>query len=97
MIQISKEEDLELENIVSLIIFIVGLAAFIYFIYRYKKTEEIVEKRVHGRNAFIALVIVFGEVYMKIVEAFPDLKILAAIIAAGIMLKATELFRGKRK
>lgn len=86
-----------MENIISLVIFIAGLGAFIYFIYRYRQTEEVPVKRVHGRNAFIALVIVFGEVYMKIVEAFPDLKILAAIIAAGIMLKATELFRGKRK
>ena len=84
-------------EIFSIIVFIAGLTAFVYFIYRYRHTEEVQKKRLHGRNAYISLVIVSGEIYIRIVEAFPDLKFLVLIAIIAVLLKATELFRGKRK
>lgn len=80
----------------SLIIFAAGTFAALYFFNRYRYTEEAELKKKYGVYTYLGLVLILGEVYFKVVEAFPDGKFLALIIAIGILYKATDLFRKKK-
>lgn len=80
----------------SLIIFVAGGFAALYFFSRYRNTEEGDLKKKYGIYTYIGLVLILGEVYFRVVEAFPDGKFLALIIAVGILYKATDLFRKKK-
>ena len=81
----------------SIIIVAAGAFAALYFFSRYRSTEEEELKRKYGIYTYIGLVLILGEVYFRAVEAFPDGKFLGLIIAIGILYKATDLFRKKKK